>query len=277
MFRVFAAGPIRVKAGFEESVELAARFGFDGVAIDPGYARSAGPETVVRMLRERGLQAGPWGLPIKLLGPEAEYRAQLEDLPAVAECCGRIGALRASTWVPCASDESPYAELFDLLLSRVREIAAVLDAHGGRLGLEFVGPATLRAGKKYEFIHTMDQMLTLCRAVPTGNVGLLLDAFHLFTSGGRMDDVLALSDPQIVNVHVNDGIGGVPAEEQLDGVRELPNAGGAFDCARFLANLKRIGYTGPVIVEPFCSRLAGMPAEDAVRATKEALDGVWPD
>jgi len=277
MFSVFAAGPIRVKVGFEESVELAARFGFDGVAIDTGYAMTASPETVVQMLEEHHMLPGAWGLPIRLMGPEEDYRAQFEKLPAVAECCARIGALRASTWVPCASDEMPYDEAFKLLLARVTEIAAVLKDHDERLGLEFVGPATSRAGKKYEFIHTMDQMLALCDAVPTGNVGLLLDAFHVFTSGGQMDDVLNLKDEQIVNVHVNDGIGGVSAEEQIDGIRELPNAGGAFDCARFLANLKQIGCTSPVMVEPFCKRLTEMTPEDAIRATKDALDSVWPD
>ena len=277
MYRVFAAGPIRVKLNFEESVELAAHYGFDGVAIDTGYAMASSPETVVQMLEEHRLLPGAWGLPIRLLGPEEDYRAQFEKLPAVAECCNRMGALRASTWVPCASDEMPYEDAFKLLLARVREIAAVLKDNDERLGLEFVGPATSRAGKKYEFIHTMDQMFELCDAVPTGNVGLLLDAFHLFTSGGEMDDVLNLKDAQIVNVHVNDGIGGVSAEEQIDGIRELPNAGGAFDCARFLTNLKQIGYTGPVMVEPFCKRLSEMPAEEAIRATKEALDSVWPD
>lgn len=277
MYRTFAAGPIRVRVGFEESVELAAHFGFEGVVIDSGYALENGSETVVQMLEEHGLTPGAWGLPIKLLGPEAEYRAQFARLPAVAECCARAAAFRASTWVPCASDEQPYEELFELLLGRVREIASVLKENDVRLGLEFVGPATSRAGKKFEFIHTMDQMLELCAAVETGNVGLLLDAFHVFTSGGRMEDVLKLTDEQIVNVHVNDGIGGVPPEEQIDSQRELPGAGGAFDCRRFLANLRQIGYTGPVVVEPFCKRLSEMERDEAIRVTKEALDSVWPD
>jgi len=277
MYRVFAGAPIGVRVGFEEAVELAAHFGFEGVALDTGYAMQNSAEAVVQMLEEHGLLAGAWGLPVKLLAPEQDYRAQFEQLPAVAACCGRIGALRASTWVPCASDEAPYDELFKLLLDRVTEIAAVLNEQDARLGLEFVGPATSRVGKKYEFIHTMDQMLDLCGAVETGNVGLLLDAFHLFTGGGQMDDVLGLSDDQIVNVHVNDGMGGVSPDEQIDGVRELPGAGGAFDCRRFLANLKQIGYSGPVMVEPFCQRLREMPAEQAIGATKEALDSVWPD
>jgi sugar phosphate isomerase/epimerase len=277
MYRVFAAGPLRIRVGFEESVELAAHFGFDGVAVDTGYAMASSPETVVQMLEEHNLQLGAWGLPIRLMGPEEDYRPQFEKLPAVAECCNRMGALRCSTWVPCASDELTYEEGYKLLLGRVREIAEVLDKQRVRLGLEFVGPKTSRAGKKYEFIHTMDQMLELCDDVPTGNVGLLLDAFHVFTGGNQMDDVLKLTDEQIVNVHVNDGIGGVSAEEQIDGIRELPNQGGAFDCKRFLSNLKKIGCTSPVMVEPFCKRLGEMSQEDAIRATKDALDSVWPD
>ncbi len=63
-------------------------------------------------------------------------------------------------------------------------MAQILADHGCRLGLEFVGPKTLRDSQRYPFIYTMAGMLALGDAIGTGNVGLLLDCYHLYTSHG---------------------------------------------------------------------------------------------
>ena len=41
-----------------------------------------------------------------------------------------------------------------------------------------------------------------------------------------------------------------------------------------LPAVARIGYTGPVMVEPFSQRVRELPPEDAVRVTGEALNKV---
>jgi sugar phosphate isomerase/epimerase len=276
MYRVFAGGPIGVSANYEESVELAAHHGFDGVVLNAGYAQQNGPETVVQMLEERNLKSGGWGLPVTLLGSDEDFEKQLEALPGVAEVCARTGDLRTSTWVSPASDEKPFDELFELLHGRVERVATVLKEYDVRLGLEFIGPKTSRDGKKHEFIHTMDGMLELCRAVGTGNVGLLLDAWHLYTSHGSNDDVLSLADDDVVNVHINDAPAGIEIDEQKDNVRCMPGETGVIGIPHFLANLKEIGYTGPVMVEPFSQRVRDMADEDAIRELKDCFNKVWP-
>ncbi|KPK65262.1 MAG: hypothetical protein AMK73_03525 [Planctomycetes bacterium SM23_32] len=276
MFRAFEGGAIGVSVSYEEAVELAAHFAFEGICLNVAYAMENGPETVVQMLDERGLQSGGWGLPVSLLAPDTEFEQQVTALAQVAECCARVGDLRTFTWLSPASNEKPFDEMFAFIRGRLARVASVLADHDVRLGLEFIGPATLRAGRKHEFIHTMDGMLELCRAVGTGNVGLLLDCWHLYTSGGQMDDVLELGDEHVVQVHVNDAPEGVPLDEQVDNVRRLPGETGVIDVPRFLRNLDRIGYSGPVVVEPFSERVRQMENQEAVRVTKEALDAVWP-
>jgi sugar phosphate isomerase/epimerase len=277
MFRAFAGGPIGVKVGFDEAVEMAAHFGFEGIYLDPGYVTQNGPETVVQMLDERGLQAAGWGLPVSFLAPQPDFEAQLSKLPQVADRCCRAGGRRCSTWISSGSNEMQFDEMFDFLSGRIARAARILKENDIRLGLEFLGPKTIRARFKYEFIYTMDGMLKLCRSVGTGNVGLLLDAWHLYTGGGGMEDVLKLTDHEVVNVHINDAPAGIPIEKQMDGVRCLPGETGVIDVRRFLECLKQIGYTGPVMAEPFNERLRQMKPEDAIRATKEAIDRVWPD
>jgi sugar phosphate isomerase/epimerase len=276
MYSAFSGGAIGVQAGFEESVELAAHFGFEGVFVDTGYLAQAGPETVVYMLEERNLHAAGWGLPVRLLGDQAQFDEGLEKLPAIAAACSSARALRCGTWVPPASNDMPRKEMFRFLVDRLRPVCQVLKDNDVRLGLEFIGPATSRAGKKYEGIYTMGGMLELCRAVGTGNVGLTVDAWHVYSSGGSMDDVLKLSDADVVYVHINDAPAGVAVEAQKDNVRRLPGETGVIDCARFLRNLQKIGYSGPVMVEPFDERLKALKPNEAIQKTKDALDSVWP-
>lgn len=277
MYKTFAGGPIGVKAGFEEAVELAAHFGFEGVSLDVGYAAENGPETVVQMLEERNLKPGGWGLPVRLLASEDDFAAQLEKLGELAGVCSRAGDLRCSTWLPPTSDQMPYEEMFSFLRDRIAAAGEILKQNDVRLGLEFIGPATSRAGKQYEFIYTMEGMLELCRAAGTGNIGLLLDCWHLYTSGGSMDDVLKLTDHDVVTVHINDAPKGIPVEQQVDNVRALPGETGVMDVRRFLQCLQEIGYAGPVIAEPFSDRVQQMETQEAIRATKDAIDSVWPE
>lgn len=277
MFLAFAGGAIGVRAGFEESVELAAHYGFDGVATDTGYLMQNGPETVVQMLEERNLRPGSWGLPVALMGAREDFEKQLAALAPIAEGCARAADLRTATWVSPTTAGKSYDEAYEMLRSRVEKVAAVLYEHDVRLGLEFIGPATSRKGRDFEFIHDMDTMLGLTRSIPTGNVGLLLDAWHLYTAHGKNEDVLELADADVVLVHINDAPAGLEIDEQIDNKRCLPGETGVIGVDVFLSNLQEIGYSGPVIVEPFSAALNEMAPDDAIRAVKDAVDGVWPD
>ena len=88
-------------------------------------------------------------------------------------------------------------------------------------------------------------MLDLCEAVGE-NTGLLLDAYHWWTSLGVVDDLLRLENRQVVYVHINDGQPGLAVDEQLDLVRTLPGETGKVDIGAFLNALRKINYDGPV-------------------------------
>jgi sugar phosphate isomerase/epimerase len=118
-------------------------------------------------------------------------------------------------------------------------------------------------------------MQQLCRDIGMGNLGILLDAYHWHTAHGTLEQLAALSDADIVDVHVNDALPGVAVDELLDQVRALPGETGVIDLKGFLSNLARIGYTGPVMVEPFSKRVNAMAPADAVRATADTLHQVW--
>lgn len=173
--------------------------------------------------------------------------------------------------MPCSNDR-PYDENYEFHVQRFTPIARILGDHGVSLGLEFIGPKTLRQTQTHPFIHTMEAMLGLGRDIGP-NVGLLLDCWHWYTSQGTMESLKSLTPASVVYVHVNDAPAGVPIDQQLDGTRALPGETGVINIAGFLQALKSIGYDGPVVPEPFKKELADLPSDEArLKTVGAAMD-----
>ena len=61
-----------------------------------------------------------------------------------------------------------------------------------------------------------------------------------------------------------------------DSPRALPGETGMIDIACVMNGLKKIGYTGPVVAEPFSPKLAELPTDDdKVACIKACLDKIW--
>jgi len=272
MYRSLGPGAVGVRLPWMECLPLARAGGFEGieVSIDPAVPAAA----VREALEGQNLRPGGTGLPLNFRDDGAKFEQGLAALPGIAKRAAEIGVTRFSTWILSFSDSRPYKENFRFHAERLGRAARVLAEHGGRLGLEFLGPKTIRVGHKYPFVRTMEQMLELCEACGP-NAGLLLDAWHWYTSLGTVEDILALESKQVVHVHINDAPAGVPLDQQKDNVRDLPGETGVIDLAGFLGALRKIGYDGPVMPEPFKKDLASLPPADAVRRAGEAMARVW--
>ncbi len=275
MFRSLSPGAIGAPvADLADGLDLAARHGFAGYHFSMGEVAALGAEEALALAQRKGVRLSAWGFPVDFRGEEAAYQASLALLPELAEVAAALGVPRTATWIMPTSDELTYQENFALHVKRLRPAAAILAEQGVRLGLEYVAPKTLWSSKKYEFVHTMEQMAELCQAVGE-NAGLLLDSWHWYTARETAADVRRLRPEQVVDVHVNDAPAGVAIDDQLDNVRDLPAATGVIDIAAFLRALQHIGYDGPVMVEPFSQRVQAMEREEAVATTAAALGCAW--
>lgn len=274
MYRTLNPGAIDVSVPFEEGARLAARYGFEGLALDTDFLLTQGPDAVQEILAANGLRPGSFGLPVDLRGSDEAFEASLAKLEPIAKAAQRVGCTRASTYIFSWSDDRDFKANFEFHRERLTRPAAVLAQHGIALGLEFLGPKTLRDGQAHEFIYTVAGMLELCEAVGP-NMGLLLDAWHWYTGTNDPADLDLLTKENVVDVHVNDAPEGLARDEQLDNVRCLPGETGVIDLNSFLGRLQQLGYDGPVVVEPFNAPLRAMAPEDAVRTTAEALGKVW--
>jgi sugar phosphate isomerase/epimerase len=275
MYKAFNPGTIGVKAGFEKAVELAGHNGFQGIYVSIPEIIGYGIEKAKTHMANHYLKPAAFGFPVEFRRSDEAFREGLAKLPALCEAAVQIGCLRTSTWIMPGSDQLSFKENFEFHRKRLAEIAKVLAPYKIRMGLEFVGPKTSRAGRKYEFIYTAQGMLELCDAIGTGNAGLLLDCWHWYTSGGTTRDFDTWTNKTVVDVHVNDAPKGIPVDQQRDGVRSMPGETGVIDIRGFLRGLQKIAYDGPVMVEPFSDRVRKMAEADAVRATIESLDKIW--
>ncbi|MDA0710543.1 MAG: TIM barrel protein [bacterium] len=213
-------------------------------------------------------------MPVNWNGPEDTYREGLKNLAALAGAASQVGSWRCAQWIPCASETLKFRENFRFHIQRLKPIAQILRDNGCSLGLEFIGPQTLRIDKPYGFIYTMNGMLALSEALGP-NVGLLLDAWHWYTQLGTLSDLLALTPADVIHVHVNDAPAGVAITDQIDNKRALPSETGVIDLVGFLKAMKEIGYEGPVSPEPFSQRVRELPAEQAIAETIAGLNKAW--
>jgi sugar phosphate isomerase/epimerase len=234
-----------------------------------------GVEHARAMFAEANLRPAGFGLPCDWRGDEDRWRADLEALPALVEAAVAVSATRTTTWIMPASDEREFAENRAFHVERFTPIARVLGEYGCRLGLEFIGPKTLRDTRRFPFIYTMEGMLEMGAEIGP-NVGLLLDAFHWYTSGSTEEALLRLRPEQVVYVHVNDARAGRGPDEQIDNERALPGDTGVIDLGTFLRSLRTIGYDGPVVAEPFKKELNDLPSDLArLETVSAAMDSMF--
>jgi sugar phosphate isomerase/epimerase len=264
-----------------DAIELARDAGFAGLSFDSRLAAKAIAEQGLASVQDQFTRAGVkpalWNLPVAWRD-ENMWQADLRELPRLAAAARDLGSTRTATYMPSGSDERPFRENFDWHVARLRPIAEILRDEGCRFGIEFIGPTTYRAAFRHEFIYTLGGVMELIAAIGTGNVGVMLDSWHLFASGGSLADLQHLSNDDVVVVHVNDAPAGIAWDEQIDTVRTLPMETGVIDLVGFMRALQEMNYDGPVMPEPFSRRLNDLAATDPTAAAREAatsMDALW--
>ena len=270
MFPNLAPDRVEIDLSLGEVIPLASRYGFR--AIDLPLEEVAGMrdhEALVAAMNDAGLRWGGFELPLDFRNDRATYDEHVERLKAWLPLAQRLGCDRCYTAAVPGHNELEYKANFAFDVERLRPVTQLLADHGMRLAMEFIGPQTLRDTFRHPFIYTIGGVLKLCEAIApdarTGQVGILLDSYHWWTSGATEADLLdLLSRDNIVYVHVNDGRAGRSRDEQMDLERKLPCATGLVDAVTFVRALKTLGYDGPVTAEPFDDELKGKsPDENA--------------
>jgi len=280
MYKALNPWAIGVKAEtLQDCVYLARRYGFEGCEFNVTQVAdlidAQGAPEAKKVFSDAGIKPAGWGLSVQWREDEAKYRKSLEAFPRLSKAAAAIGGTRCFTWIMPCSNERQFDANRRFHVDRFRPIAKILKENGCSLGLEFIGPKTLRESQKFPFIYKMEDMLAMAKDIGP-NVGVLLDCWHWYTSGGIVADLHSLSAKQVVYVHVNDAPAGIALDKQIDNTRALPGETGVIDIKGFLKALDAIGYEGPVVAEPFKKELAEMGDDEArLKAVADSMDRIF--
>ena len=267
------------KVGWPEQARLAARVGYKGIDWAFGPAKAAGVDATRALLAELAIVPTIVNLPMRdpLGADHSTFEAQLGTLREDAAFCQAIGCSRFQFVLgPTTPNGQSKAERWEHVRSRLSLVAAILAQHDMRLGLEFLGPVIFRmrrgadttAPTPVPFVWTLPETLALGEA-SGANVGVTLDAWHWYHSGGTLNEIRAANPARIVHVHVSDART-MPPEQVQDDMRLLPGEG-VIDLVGFFQALQSIGYQGGVAPETIGPRLPDtMSPEESARLGLES-------
>jgi sugar phosphate isomerase/epimerase len=267
-------GRLGFHASFDDSLELAAKYGFEGVDPDLDYFSSLEEDRLRRLLdnlRAKKLRFGAAGLPVEFRKDDATFNTGLKKLPTAATVLQRVGVRRVSTWIMPCSQELTYLQNFRRHADRLHQCAQILGDHGQKLGLEYVAPRALWRSERHPFLHTLCELRELIVAIGANNLGVQLDSWHWFNAEETAKDLMTLRGTDVVTVDLNDAPLGLTLDGYQDDHRELPAATGVIPVAEFLGALLQMGYDGPVQAEPFNAALRALPLDQACARARAAM------
>lgn len=266
--------------GLAEFAQLAKRNGFIGIEFSieavADLVQRTSFEDVAAIFEATVILPTVFGLPVEWRQDEATFQTELAQLPALAKLAQDLDCSRCVTWVLPDSGE-PVVEYATRSTRRFQEIGHVLANEGVRLGLEFLGPQHFRRNPDnvwfYDIAGALHAVDRIVGPAQLENVGLLVDSWHWYTSGGTPMDLASIPLEMFVHVHINDAPQ-VPRDEQVDSVRLLPGETGVIDLVAFLKTLNALGYDGPLAVETFSKALSALPPDTAAAQAGAAIAGV---
>lgn len=257
----------------------AAKAGFQAVSLTPDLLEDpARAEKAAELMRAYGLSWGLLPMPADFYHWElsdADFEKGLEELDRRASVAEKLGVRTTYNHIWPASVR-PFGENFDWHVKRISRVSEVLREHGVRYGLEFLGPHELRSFAPIEFLHTLDGILSLADAAGNG-VGVAFDVFHWYTSqNGAEADLLTMENRigDLICVHLNDAVAGVPFDCQKDMERRFPMETGVVDSLSILRRFRERGADALYMVEPFepgRTIFHALPLPEAVRYAGEII------
>jgi len=254
------------QAGLAQGMGIAAGAGYQGVGLwiedlHAGAQHGLPPAEVGRTLRNLGLRCAEV-LPV--MGWMYAARDERQRAFERAEQAMKVARLiDCDTIVACAATEA--GELSDAVTD-FSDLCHLARGYEMRIALEFLGSAAQ--------IKDVAAAWQIIEGANQHNGGLLLDTFHFYLGGSRVEDLAAVSPEKIFLVHINDCMD-VPMEELTDLHRVMPGLG-IEPLTDIVALLVEKGYDGYYSLEIFNEEYweadPRQVAADGLRALGRALE-----
>jgi 2-keto-myo-inositol isomerase len=196
----------------------------------------------------------------------SQVQARLHELGRIAQAIGCPTVVVVPS--PLPDRDLPWTDVVAEHINVLRDLSEIARLYGINLSFEFLGFGWCS-------VRTPRAAFEIIRKVERDNIGLTIDAAHLYAGGGLMSELDQLDPTRIFAFHLDD-LEDIPKEAVRDSTRLLPGLG-VVPLDDICARLKSIGYSGPCSVELFRPEYWSWdPQELANKAHEAALKVLWP-
>jgi 2-keto-myo-inositol isomerase len=136
----------------------------------------------------------------------------------------------------------PEPEIRARTVAALRQMAAVAAPFGVKVGFEFLGFPTCS-------VNTLAAARRIVDEVGDPGVGVVIDVFHFYAGGSRLEDLDGLRAERLFIVHLDDAEPGEPAT--LGDAHRLWPGDGVIPLKPLLARIERLGYGSAYSLELF--------------------------
>jgi sugar phosphate isomerase/epimerase len=189
-----------------------------------------------------------------------ERAARIDDNRRAIDESAALGA-EVLVLVCGAAPDRDLAAAREMVGEGIAAIAPYAAERGIRLGIEPLHPAF---AAERSCITTMREARLIAERFAPGNVGVVVDVYHVWWDPARAAEIARLGE-RIAGYHVNDWL--VPAKNVL--MNRGMMGDGVIELRRIRAEVERAGYRGPIEVEIFNEALWERPLDEIVRLTKD--------
>lgn len=247
---------------FRERAEVAAATGFTGLGLvheELLSLRNRLGYPAVRAIMERN---GLVNLEVEILSDwfaDGERRRASDAMRRdLLEAADALGARHIKVSGDMSGTDWPTAVLADTFGDLCRDAAKV----GAMVGIEIM---------PWSNFSTIERTMEVVEAAGQPNGGLLIDIWHLARGNVDFGEIGTLPKAAIVSVEIDDALE-TPVENLWDDTlhHRLPPGQGSFDIARFLAEVEKTGYDGPIGVEIISTSHRKLPLKTAAETAFNA-------
>jgi 2-keto-myo-inositol isomerase len=144
----------------------------------------------------------------------------------------------------------------------LREVSNQFKKYKVKFAFEFLGFSWCS-------VSTLGEDFEIVKAVNRDNVGLVLDTFHFYAGGSTLGSIREVDQSKIFIFHINDAEN-LPKESLQDAHRLFPGEG-TIPLTGIIAEVKGIGYDGPVSLEMFRPEYWKLPAIEVAQKGIESI------
>jgi sugar phosphate isomerase/epimerase len=249
------------RLNMKEAVECCVRAEVPWIALWRHKVAEAGLAESKRLVRDAGLRVSSLCrggyFPA---ATAAERKARLDDNRRAVEEAAELGTdVLVLVCGPAPDRDIEYAR--KTVEEAIAELAPFAKSHGVKLGIEPLHP--MYAAER-SVVNTLAQANTLAEAYEPDNVGVVVDAFHVWWDPDLYPQI-ERAKGRILGFHVSDWI--VPVPDLLMGRGMMGD--GVIDLRKMRYAVEAAGYTGPIEVEIFNQKVWDMPGDEALALIKE--------